>query len=81
MEQNLVKPGPKAPHSANWKPGQSGNLNGRPAGVRNAFSTAELFCASMAMATLFGSATNFIWVPSAAAYSLRSTLNVVLGNE
>ena len=42
MEQNLMKPGPKAPHSANWKPGQSGNENGRPVGVRNAFSTAFL---------------------------------------
>ena len=42
MEQNLVKPGPKALHSANWKPGQSGNENGRPVGVRNAFSTAFL---------------------------------------
>ena len=40
MEQNLVKPGPKAPHSANWKPGQSGNLNGRPVGVRNQFTMA-----------------------------------------
>ncbi len=42
MEQNLVKPGPKQLHSANWKPGQSGNENGRPVGVRNAFSTAFL---------------------------------------
>ena len=42
MEQNLVKPGPKALHSANWKPGQSGNLNGRPVGVCNAFSIAFL---------------------------------------
>jgi hypothetical protein len=42
MEQNLVKPGPKQLHSGNWKPGQSGNENGRPVGVRNAFSTAFL---------------------------------------
>ena len=39
MEQNVVKSGPKALHSANGKPGQSGNLNGRPVGVRKAFST------------------------------------------
>ena len=31
-----MKPGPKQPHSANWKPGQSGNLNGRPPGITDA---------------------------------------------
>jgi hypothetical protein len=38
MKQNLVKPGPKEPHSANWRPGQSGNPSGRPVGVRNQFT-------------------------------------------
>jgi hypothetical protein len=45
MEQNLLKPGPKQPHSANWKPGTSGNPNGRPPGIvdaRHRFTAAFL---------------------------------------
>jgi hypothetical protein len=45
MDQNLSKPGPRQLHSANWRPGQSGNLNGRPPGIvdaRHRFSTAFL---------------------------------------
>jgi hypothetical protein len=30
MATSSGKPGPKALHSANWKPGQSGNPSGRP---------------------------------------------------
>ena len=31
-----------------WKPGQSGNLNGRPVGTRQAFSARSLLCALLA---------------------------------